>query len=106
MDFNKENFKSEVEENKKLVLVDFFAPWCGPCKLMHPVIEELMEVYKDKNIIIGEVNVDENSELAEKYGIMGIPTFIFFKEGKEIDQFSGYRSKDEISSLIDKHLAE
>jgi len=106
MDFNKENFKSEVEENKKLVLVYFFAPWCGPCKLMHPVIEELMEVYKDKNIIIGEVNVDENSELAEKYGIMGIPTFIFFKEGKEIDQFSGYRSKDEISSLIDKHLAE
>ena len=106
MELNKENFKSEVEENKNLVLVDFFAPWCGPCKLMHPVIEELMEDYKDKNIIIGEVNVDENSELAEKYGVRGIPTFIFFKEGKEIDQFSGYRSKDEISIFINKHLVE
>jgi len=106
MELNKENFKSEVEENKNLVLVDFSATWCGPCKLMHPIIEELIEDYKNKEITIGQINIDEDSELAETYEIMGVPTFIFFREGKAIDQFSGYRSKDEVSTLIDKHLAE
>jgi thioredoxin 1 len=106
MEFNKNNFQAEVEENKDLVLVDFFAPWCGPCKLMLPIVDNLIQEYQGKEIKIGKVNIDENSELAEKYGVMGVPTFIFFKAGKIIDQFSGYRSKEEINELIDKYLAE
>ena len=104
MEFNKENFKSEVEENKGLVLIDFFASWCGPCKLMHPVVDALIEEYKDKSIKIGKVDIDKSPDLAEQYEVMGVPTFIFLKEGKIIDRFSGYKSKEEVRDLINKHL--
>ncbi len=104
MEFNKENFKQEVEEGKGLVLVDFFAPWCGPCKLMLPIIGELIQDNKDKAVKIGELNVDENQEIAGEYNVMGIPTFILFKEGKIIEQITGYQSKDFLQELIDKNL--
>ena len=99
-----QNFKKEVEEAKELVLVDFFATWCGPCKLLAPIIEELIEDYKDKKVKIGKLNVDENKQTAEKYNVMGIPTLIFFKEGKIITQITGLQTKEALKQLIDKYL--
>ena len=104
MQFTSQNFKEEVEESDKLVLIDFFADWCGPCKLMALVIEELAEEYKDKNVKIGKINVDQNKDIAEKYNIMGIPALILFKDGKVIEQKVGFQSKDFLKDLIDKNL--
>jgi thioredoxin 1 len=104
MEFTDQNFEQEVENEKKLVLVDFFAPWCGPCKMMSPIIEELAQEYKNQNIKIGKVNVDNNQEIAEKYNIMGVPTMIFFKEGKNVEQIVGFRGKDDLKAAIDKHI--
>lgn len=104
MIFTNQNFKQEVEENKGLTLVDFFAEWCGPCKLMAPVIDELIEEYKGKSVKIGKLNVDENKEIAEKYNIMGIPAIIIFKKGKVIEQLTGYQPKEMLKGLIDKNI--
>jgi len=105
MQFTDQNFKQEVGESKKLVLVDFFAPWCGPCKLMGPVIEELSQDYKDdENVKIGKLNVEENKEVAEKYGIMSIPAIILFRDGKIVEQTTGLQSKQALKDLIDKNL--
>lgn len=105
MQFTDKNFKEEVEESKDLILVDFFADWCGPCKLMGPVIEELAEEYKEKaGVKIGKLNVDEDRAIAGKYNIMGIPTLLLFKSGKAIDRLVGYNTKDILKGLIDKNL--
>jgi len=105
MQLTDQNFKKEVEEAKGLVLVDFFASWCGPCKLLTPVIEELIEDYKDnKEVKIRKLNVDENKEISEKYNVMGIPTLILFKEGKVIEQTSGLQTKEALKQLIDKNI--
>lgn len=104
MELTEKNFKQEVEDEKGLVLVDFFAPWCGPCKLMAPIIEELIEDYKDKDIKIGKLDADANQEIAKKYNVMGFPTLIFFKEGKVIEQIVGYQSKEALEQAIDKNL--
>jgi len=105
MQFTDQNFKQQVEEEKGLILVDFFAPWCGPCKLMTPIIEELIEEYKDKtDVKIGKLNIDENKEIAEKYDIMGIPTLILFKDGRVIEKITGYQSKEVLQQIIDKNL--
>lgn len=104
MQFNDENFKSEVDDYQGLVLVDFFAPWCGPCKLMGPIIDELAEHYKDKEIKIGKYNVDEGQAVAGKFNIMGVPTLILFEDGKEIEHIVGMRSKEDLMLLIDKNL--
>ena len=76
---NEENFEEEVMGEGKAALVDFYADWCGPCKMMDPVVEELSEEYKEK-AVFGKVNVDENPSLAQKYGVMSIPTFVVLKE--------------------------
>lgn len=105
MQFTDQNFQKEVEQSNDLVLVDFFADWCGPCKLMGPVIEELAEEYKEKaGVKIGKLNVDENRIIAEKYNIMGIPTLVLFKNGKVADQLVGYNTKEVLKEFIDKNL--
>ncbi|MBA3047197.1 thioredoxin [Patescibacteria group bacterium] len=104
MELTNQNFKQEVEENKGLVLVDFAALWCGPCKLMAPIIDELAEDYKDKNIKIGKLDIDDGNEVAEKYNVMSVPTFILFKGGEVIEQLTGYQSKDALEEIINKNL--
>ena len=103
MIFNKDNFKLEVEDFIGLVLVDFFALWCGPCQLMSPIVEEIIKENKDKNVKIGKLNIDENQEVAAQYNIMSVPTFIIFKNGKMVDKKIGYGDKEELEQLIAKN---
>lgn len=103
MILNKDNFKQEVEDNVNLVLVDFFAPWCGPCQIMSPIIEEIITENKDQKVKIGKLNIDEFQDIAVKYNVMSIPTFVLFKNGKEITRIVGYCDKEELIQLIDKN---
>lgn len=86
-------------KNSKYKLLDFWAPWCGPCQMMKPVIEELEKELKDKVEFV-EINVDEDQETASKYGVMGIPTFVIEKDGKEIARKTGFTSKEELLKLV------
>lgn len=103
MIFNKDNFNLEVKNFSGLVLVEFFAEWCGPCKMMAPIIEEMIKENRDKNLKIGKFNIDENQEIAAQYDVMSIPTFIVFKNGQTVDQKIGYSSKEDIEQLIIKN---
>ena len=94
-----QNFEEEVLKSEIPVLVDFFATWCGPCKMLAPVIAELAEKYEGK-VKVGKVNVDEENELAMKYQISSIPTLVLFKEGKIINIKVGLSSKSEIENMI------
>ncbi|MBT6253812.1 thioredoxin, partial [Candidatus Uhrbacteria bacterium] len=91
MDLKKDNFDQTITEADGVVLVDFWAPWCGPCKMMAPVVDEVdAEVEK---LTVGKVNVDENQDLAMQYNVLSIPTFVIFKGGQVVDQFSGSMGK-------------
>jgi thioredoxin 1 len=99
--FSDKDFEEKVIKSKMPVLVDFFAEWCGPCKMAAPVIEELAEEYKGK-IVIGKVDVDKNQETASKFGVMSIPTIIMFKDGKERDRKAGFAGKAGYEEMIKK----
>ena len=101
IDFNENTFKNEVLDSSKPVLVDFWAEWCGPCKMLTPTIDELAIEYHEK-VIIGKVNVDSNPTIASEYGIRSIPCLLFFKNGKVQNQIMGAVSKSEISKLLDE----
>ena len=94
-----ENFENEVLNSDKPVLVDFWAQWCGPCRMLGPIIEEIANDYEGK-VKVGKVNVDEQPNLASKYGIASIPTVIVFKNGKPEKTLVGLRSKNEIDNMI------
>ena len=98
---NTEEFNEIIKSGT--TLVDFFAEWCGPCKMMGPVLEELYSQYPDVNF--GKVNVDENMDLAEKYQIMSIPTVYIFKDGEVIAKNTGYNGPDSIKQFIDESVA-
>lgn len=100
LEFTDAKFEEEVLQSKQPVLVDFWAPWCGPCQMMGPVIDELADEYKDAKI--GKLNVDENGTTAEKYNVMSIPTFIIFKDGKEAKTFAGVTAKEELIKALDE----
>jgi len=100
-DITDQNFETQVLGNKLPVLVDFWAEWCGPCKMAAPVLEELSEVYKDKVLIV-KLNVDQNQINPQKYGIMSIPTTVLFKDGKEIGRQVGFSGKEAFEELIKK----
>ena len=93
-----ENFEEEVVKSDKPVLLDFWAPWCGPCKMLSPVVDKLAEETED--IKVGKVNVDDNEDLAMKFKTMSIPTLIVFKDGVEVNRSVGVISKSEILDLV------
>lgn len=97
--FTTQNFDAEVLKSDKPVLVDFYADWCGPCKMMAPVVEALAEEL-DGTAVIGKLNVDENEEIAMKYGVMSIPTLIVFKNGQAVNKKVGVQSKEVIVDMI------
>lgn len=94
-----ENFNKEVLNSEKPVLVDFWATWCGPCKMIAPIISEISEEFNNK-VKVGKVNVDEEKELAIKYGISSIPTLVIFKNGKISKTLIGFRPKEEIKEVL------
>jgi len=94
----------EVTEYKGVVMVDFWAVWCGPCRMIAPTIEELAKDYAGK-IKVGKLNTDENADIASRFKIMGIPTIIFFKDGQKVDQIVGAVPKPQLKSKIDTLLA-
>mgnify|MGYP004520283953 FL=1 len=98
-ELNKDNFEKEVMEANVPVLIDFWASWCGPCRMMSPVIDQIAEEMGDK-LKVCKVNVDENHELAEKYEIMTIPAFIVMKNGAEAGRTIGVQPKEDILNLI------
>jgi len=102
LELNKDNFKSEVLEAMAPVLVDFFAPWCGPCQMMLPIVEEISKEIEGKEMKIAKVNVDAEAELAGEYGVMSIPTFILFKGGKEVERVMGAQAKGRLLELLKK----
>lgn len=93
-----EDFKKEVLESEKKVLVDFYAEWCGPCKMLAPIIDEIAE--ENENIKVVKINVDEAQELAEKYDVMSIPTVLVIKNGQEIERNVGYVGKETILNIL------
>ncbi len=97
--FSREGFEKALNEGK-LMMVDFWADWCGPCRMLGPVIEDLAEKYEGK-VVVGKVNVDDEQELAIRYGVMSIPTVIFFKDGKEIDRKVGVMPADVFTKVLD-----
>jgi len=99
----KEQWQNEVINSDKPVFVDFWAEWCGPCKIVSPTIEELSKEYEGKVDFV-KVNVDQNNELASKYNVFSIPTLAIFSNGKVIAQSAGAASKEKIRSYIDKHV--
>ncbi len=99
LQLSSDNFEQEVLNSDKLVLVDFWAAWCGPCQVLSPVIKELAgEVEKAK---IAKLNVDENQEIAKKYQVQSIPTIILFKDGEPVERLIGVRSKEEYKQVIE-----
>ncbi len=97
-----QSFKGEVE-GQGTVLVDFWAPWCGPCKMIAPVLEELDKELGD-GLKIAKLNVDDNPEAASRFGVMSIPTLIVFKDGEPVDKMVGFQSKDALKNIVNRHI--
>ena len=106
LELTAENFEELVLKSTTPVMVDFWAPWCGPCRMLGPVIESLSEDNKDKAIKIGKINVDENSEIAAKFNVRGIPCVITFKDGEIVEggRMTGLQGKEKYQELIDSIL--
>lgn len=96
---NNENFEKEILQSRMPVLLDFWASWCGPCKMMSPVVDDIAESM-NTSIKVGKINIDECPELAAKYGVMSIPTFVVLKDGKETGRTVGVQSRDEIVKFL------
>ncbi len=100
LELTDDNIANVLSDNK-LTVVDFWAPWCGPCRMLSPIIDEIADEHTgSESVNVAKVNVDENGDLAVKYGIRGIPSILFIKEGKVVDRFVGMKTKNEIQDKI------
>ncbi len=99
---NQQEFDMEVLESKGLVLVDFFATWCGPCRMLSPELEKVEQEAKDYATIL-KVDIDDNRDLTKKLGIMSVPTMILFKDGQEVDRIVGYRQSKDLIALLQQY---
>lgn len=97
---NEESFESKVIKSERPVLVDFFATWCGPCKMVAPELDAVDEALGDKAVIV-KVNIDEFPKLTERYGVRSVPTFVLFKGGNEVKRFSGYRTRKDLMAALE-----
>ena len=105
LELNDKNFNEEVKEFKGVVLVDFWAPWCGPCKMQGPVIDEVSKEYEgNESVKITKLNVDENQETAAAFQVMSIPTLKIFKDGEVVEDMVGLQMKDALKEIIDSKL--
>lgn len=102
--FTDKNFQQDVLKSDTPVVVDFWAPWCGPCKMVSPIIEELAKEYNGK-VVVGKLNVDDNQETAGQYSVMSIPTVMIFKNGKPVQSLVGAQGKQTYKTEIEKALA-
>lgn len=103
IEINENNFEQEVLKSNQPVLVDFWAPWCAPCRVLAPTIDSVAEEFNG-SARVAKVNVDDNPQVSQHYGIKGIPTLILFKDGKEEERIVGSTSKEAIARIIDRHL--
>jgi thioredoxin 1 len=103
LEFSDANFQTEVLESKEPVLVDFWAPWCGPCRMIAPTVEEIANEYQGK-VRVGKVNTDEARQSAISYRIQSIPTLLLFKDGKVADQLMGAVPKQQITAMLSRHV--
>jgi len=103
-EFSDENFENEVLNSETPVLVDFWAPWCGPCRIIAPVVEEISEAYEGK-LKVGKLNVDDNQQTSMKFGIRSIPTLLVFKNGEVAEQIIGAVPKTEIERVVTKVMS-
>jgi thioredoxin 1 len=103
MEFTEQNFDEQVLKSTKPVLVDFWAPWCAPCRMMAPTVDAVAAEYADR-AVVGKLNVDDHQSLATRYNIRGIPALLLFKDGQVREQVVGATSKDVITKMIEKHL--
>jgi thioredoxin 1 len=103
LEFSDANFQTEVLESKEPVLVDFWAPWCGPCRMIAPTVEEIANEYQGK-VRVGKVNTDESRQSAISYRIQSIPTLLLFKDGKVADQLMGAVPKQQITAMLSRHV--
>ena len=102
-EINFDDYNNEIVKSEKLVLIDFFATWCGPCKMMLPILEELSNEYEGR-IVVGKLDVDENPETCEEYGIMNIPTMLFFNTGGLVNRHVGACRKQQLAQIFDSLL--
>lgn len=103
-EFTDSNFQQEVLQSDKVTLIDLWAEWCGPCRMMSPVVEELASEYKDR-IVVGKLNVDDNPEVPTNYNVRGIPTFLLFKNGELKEKIVGAQTKKYLQDKIEAHLS-
>ena len=103
LELTDDNWQKEVLSSEQPVLVDFWAPWCGPCRAIAPHVESLASEYEGK-IRVGKLNIDDHQQAARQYGVRSIPTLLLFKEGKVVEQIVGAVAKDKLESLVQPHL--
>lgn len=103
-EFTDSNFQQEVLQSDKVTLIDLWAEWCGPCRMMSPVVEDLANEYKDR-AVVGKLNVDDNPEVPTNYNVRGIPTFLLFKNGELKEKIVGMQTKQYLQGKIEAHLS-